>query len=74
MKKEPGNKKIMSHRQYWIRKLVKYCRKINGMLSQSLMILDLTNNEEIVFKILPWVFSLDPIVGLECLKKPSKSL
>ena len=36
VKKEPGNKKILSQRQYWIRKLVKYCRKINGMFRQSL--------------------------------------
>ena len=56
-------KEALQERQYWVKKLVKYARKVN----------EATESAEHIIGITPWLFSLDLTMALECLKMPAKS-
>jgi hypothetical protein len=56
-------KEALQERQYWVKKLVKYARKVN----------EATESAEHAITITPWLFSLDLTMALECLKMPAKS-
>ncbi len=46
-------------RQTWVKRLVKYCRRVNQM------------GRDEVINMSDWLFNLDMTVALECLKRPS---
>jgi hypothetical protein len=63
----------LPYRQYWIRKLVRYARKINGKGFSLMIVLEQTGGEETILSVAQWLFSLDTSVALECFKKSSKA-